>query len=166
MNWEAIGAIGEIAGAIAVVVSLIYLSIQIRTSSSLAKSQMFQSAAAEQSRVADGVTNDPQNFESWLKMHSGEELTRAEFARASFLISRIVQAMLAIQIGHDNGQISRDFFLDAKVQTAELFRGYARPHAKKYLEKFHPNLKSSEIFSDIMETGEDTEHEIEAGRAI
>jgi hypothetical protein len=33
MNWEAIGAIGEIVGAAAVVFSLVYLSIQIRTQS-------------------------------------------------------------------------------------------------------------------------------------
>jgi len=31
MNWEAIGAIGEIVGALAVVVSLVYLGLQIRT---------------------------------------------------------------------------------------------------------------------------------------
>ena len=31
MNWEAIGAIGEIIGATAVVVSLVYLAGQIRT---------------------------------------------------------------------------------------------------------------------------------------
>ena len=31
MNWEAIGAIGELLGASAVVTSLVYLSIQIRT---------------------------------------------------------------------------------------------------------------------------------------
>ena len=30
MNWDAIGAIGEIAGAIAVIISLIYLALQIR----------------------------------------------------------------------------------------------------------------------------------------
>ena len=30
MNWHAIGAIGEIVGATAVVVTLIYLSIQMR----------------------------------------------------------------------------------------------------------------------------------------
>jgi len=33
MNWEMIGAIGEIAGAVAVVVSLVYLARQIRDSS-------------------------------------------------------------------------------------------------------------------------------------
>jgi len=31
MNWEAIGAIGEIIGALAVVISLVYLGLQIRT---------------------------------------------------------------------------------------------------------------------------------------
>jgi hypothetical protein len=59
--------------------------------------------------------------------------------------------MLAIQIGYDNGQISREFFLDAKAQTAGLFKGHARSQARKYLAKFHPNLKNSEIFSDVME---------------
>ena len=30
MNWEAIGALGEMIGAVAVVVSLVYLAVQIR----------------------------------------------------------------------------------------------------------------------------------------
>jgi formate/nitrite transporter FocA (FNT family) len=37
MNWEAIAAIGEIVGAIAVVVSLVYLALQIRTQNKQAK---------------------------------------------------------------------------------------------------------------------------------
>lgn len=32
MNWEAIGAIGEVAGATGVIVSLLYLAVQIRNS--------------------------------------------------------------------------------------------------------------------------------------
>ncbi len=30
MNWDALGAIGEIVGATAVVISVIYLAVQIR----------------------------------------------------------------------------------------------------------------------------------------
>ena len=30
MNWDAIGAVGEIVGALAVVISVIYLAVQIR----------------------------------------------------------------------------------------------------------------------------------------
>ena len=33
MNWEAIGAVGEIIGAFAVVASLVYLAVQIRAQS-------------------------------------------------------------------------------------------------------------------------------------
>ena len=46
MNWDAIGAIGDIVGALAVVVSLVYLAIQIRAQNSQAK----QSAQLEMSR--------------------------------------------------------------------------------------------------------------------
>ena len=37
MNWEAIGAVGETIGAIAVVVSILYLSIQIRSNTRATK---------------------------------------------------------------------------------------------------------------------------------
>jgi hypothetical protein len=40
MNWEAIGAVGEILGVIAVVVTLIYLAIQIRHSTAQARASM------------------------------------------------------------------------------------------------------------------------------
>ena len=39
MNWEAIGAVGEIAGATAVVLSLIYLAIQGRQNSNMARAE-------------------------------------------------------------------------------------------------------------------------------
>ena len=39
MNWEAIGAIGEIVGAMAVVLSLIYLAIQVRQNSNMARAE-------------------------------------------------------------------------------------------------------------------------------
>ena len=37
MNWDAIGAVGEIVGASAVVVSLLYLAVQIRTQNTQAR---------------------------------------------------------------------------------------------------------------------------------
>jgi len=39
MNWEAIGAVGEIIGAMAVVLSLIYLAIQVRQNSNMARAE-------------------------------------------------------------------------------------------------------------------------------
>ena len=39
MNWEAIGAIGEVFGALAVLVTLFYFAVQIRQSNKLAEAQ-------------------------------------------------------------------------------------------------------------------------------
>ena len=47
MNWEAIGAIGELTGAFAVVVSLIYVGVQVRHSAGAVRS-----AAANDASVA------------------------------------------------------------------------------------------------------------------
>ena len=47
MNWDAIGAIGEIVGATAVVVSLIYLARQMRMSNKLARSEAFRTPNAQ-----------------------------------------------------------------------------------------------------------------------
>lgn len=151
MNWDAMGAIAEILGATAVFASLIYLAIQIRGNTNQSAAQMFQSTASEQSRVADAITGDPENFKVWLKMHAGEAMSAAETARALFIISRVVQAFLAIQIGHEKGQIDKEFFGDAKAQIKEMLgTDNARPLASKYLARQHPNLMRYEIFESLL----------------
>jgi hypothetical protein len=49
MNWEALGAIGEIVGAIAVILTLFYLAAQIRSSTEANRAQTFQA-------LFDGLT--------------------------------------------------------------------------------------------------------------
>jgi hypothetical protein len=50
MNWEAIGAIGEIVGAVAVVATLIYLANQIRVAGTAAESAGSYASAEVYSR--------------------------------------------------------------------------------------------------------------------
>jgi len=52
MNWEAVGAIGETIGALGVVVSLVYLAIQLRTNS-----QTLKANAAWDAEVLWGAAN-------------------------------------------------------------------------------------------------------------
>ena len=67
MNWDAIGAVGEILGAAAVVATLVYLAIQVRSA---------KSAAADINRLsrADGVRetirqtlNDSELRDAWIR---------------------------------------------------------------------------------------------------
>ena len=59
MNWEAIGAIGEIVGAIAVVCSLVYLGYQMRQNSLSIRSQSLN-AQAEQIHNYLGLHTNPE----------------------------------------------------------------------------------------------------------
>ena len=75
LNWEAIGAIGEILGATAVFASLIYLASQIRQNTRTARSTTRQA-------IAETIMAPPNNFlqsESFLRSFlahiNGEELT-------------------------------------------------------------------------------------------
>ena len=68
MNWEAIGAIGEILGAAAVFASLIYLAIQIRTSSKIALSQSEREIGAQWD---DAVSSSWESLESSRVMRIG-----------------------------------------------------------------------------------------------
>ena len=59
MNWEAISAIGEIVGAVAVVVSLIYLASQIRTSSKATRATMYMGLHDSQAQFSYLLLSDP-----------------------------------------------------------------------------------------------------------
>ena len=46
MNWEAVGAVAELLGALGVIASLIYLATQVRQNSRLLRASAIQSAAS------------------------------------------------------------------------------------------------------------------------
>jgi hypothetical protein len=48
MNWDAIGAIGEVVGAVGVIVSLLYLALQIRQNSNVVRSATRQAISTTQ----------------------------------------------------------------------------------------------------------------------
>ena len=76
MNWEAIGAVGEILGAIAVVATLLYLARQTRLGRQTTISQSRNASAiaiAEQDR---DIARDPDLARLYIK---GHEAPRSEF---------------------------------------------------------------------------------------
>jgi hypothetical protein len=60
MNWDAIGAIGEIIGALAVFLTLIYLSMQIRQNTRAVQASAVDSAINQVNHIRDAVFTDPE----------------------------------------------------------------------------------------------------------
>ena len=82
MNWDAIGAIGEILGAFAVVATLIYLTVQLRQNSLQLRLGSSQTAASNYSGRVIDVLSDPESLSVFRKgLQSFSALTHDEQAR-------------------------------------------------------------------------------------
>ena len=122
MNWEAIGAIGEIVGAIAVVATLAYLAFQIKVSRQATIADMYQRRAQSRSDIHRSVAlNDP-GFASILNRYldaqrvSGtkialEGLTKEERFRYSQWTQANVVNMDNVYFQYRRGLIEKDVVL-------------------------------------------------------
>ena len=78
MNWDAIGAVGEIVGAIAVVATLFYLARQIQQSTRMSRAEMTKDLyLASRSAILDLTSND-KLAEIWAQIR---EFDDADIAR-------------------------------------------------------------------------------------
>jgi len=78
MEWDAVGAIGEIVGAIAVVATLLYLAGQIRTAQVAGASAATYSAIESFSRWRSSILDNFDVAEALTKANRGEALTERE----------------------------------------------------------------------------------------
>ncbi len=67
MNWEAIGAVGEVLGAVGVIATLIYLSVQIRQNTRATRAQTHESVTENIVSIANVVAARPEVFASALR---------------------------------------------------------------------------------------------------
>jgi len=74
MNWDAVGAIAELVGALAVVATLVYLATQIRQSNLSARVGFRLEMTRQYSDFVDGLLGNPDHFRVWLAGLSGENL--------------------------------------------------------------------------------------------
>lgn len=74
MNWQALGTISEAVGAVAVVVSLIYLAVQVRQNTRMSKSATRQAIADAISRAPSDFFTDADFTRNFLKHLEGENL--------------------------------------------------------------------------------------------
>ena len=99
MNWEAIGAIGEIVGAGAVVASLLYLAIQTRSNAKALKANALWDAEAVFARVNYDQAFDPVFSDiaskAFLPTSKPEDLTDSEMIKLHFASRGCFQYMQA-----------------------------------------------------------------------
>ena len=83
MNWEAIGAVGEIVGALAVFLTLAYLAIQIRQNTKTIRHQNEQARAEFLASIVESSYNSDHMPPILTKIGSDEALNAEEIMRYS-----------------------------------------------------------------------------------
>ena len=90
MNWDALGAIGELVGAIAVVVTLAYLAFQIRQNNNLASGAAQRELMSGFQENLDRVRSDTKLFARGLR--DFENLSNAEKTEFQLMFKSIHQS--------------------------------------------------------------------------
>ena len=112
MNWEAIGAVGEILSAVGVVVTLAYLATQMKQNTRALRSgslHTYRTEAVAMLEVTEQHTN------AFMKARNGQDLTEEERGVLRSYAYRLFGLMETVYINYHDGSVSRDVF-DARMR--------------------------------------------------
>ncbi len=135
MSWEAISAVSEIVGAVAVVVGLIYVAAQIRQNTKLMRT------AAKQS-----LTEASQNFiytaidrsEEWVKLMTGDDpSTPEEEARMSLLVRAMLRGFESQCYQRESGLLEDDEWRALQAAIRDLC---SSPGVNRYWQQLRPHM--------------------------
>ena len=92
MNWDAVGAIAELLGAIGVIVSLIYLASQIRQSSTVNRLTLQENYISGLTDVFTRIYSDPEVHRVWrLSMTNPDEMSEDDRERLGMMYHSLFQ---------------------------------------------------------------------------
>ena len=110
MNWDAIGALGEIIGALAVVITLIYLSAQIRQASESAKSSNVANFRLSNFAFVAELIRDKDLLDLYTRAQSGAEITREEKIRFDLVMLLLFRATESIHLENEKGGVDEELW--------------------------------------------------------
>ena len=112
MNWEAIGAVGELVGAAAVFISLLYLATQIKDSR---RSDQIVASATLSTTIDDwvrGLVQDKELCDLYVRgLTEYQLLDKSEKIRFSLLIYQFLRNVEAGWIQTNSGVIDKSYWL-------------------------------------------------------
>ena len=154
MNWEAIGAVGEIIGAAAVVITLAYLAAQIRHNSKLANADAHERAVKYWSE-ANQPLKDPEFAELFQRgCESYKTLNSIDRMRFDTLISDMIFSFEIAMEKNKHGFATDDMVASFERYFEQLIdrpgvREFLNENRDYYTSVFHEWLDKTEKPSEL-----------------
>jgi len=131
MNWDAIGAVAEIVGAIGVVISLIFVGLQIRKNTIASEAATYQASVGYDIEMLMALSSDSEQsriFNAYTWVPGATDLTDSDIIRGEYQMTALLRHLENLYLQHELGMLSdkiwrtRQVLLDAIV----LSPGYER----------------------------------------
>ena len=144
MNWDALGAIAELLGAIAVLATLLYLARQIRESSKAQTLSTYNSFIDGYMRLNEWTTGTPERASLTIMIleDSERELTEIESFQMNMILRNLGNHLLRMLRLYEAGTIQENDWLNFAGEARQIFS------ASKYGREFKEN---NFAFSDLWE---------------
>jgi len=110
MDWQAIGAIGEILGAVAVVISLAYLARQIRTNTKTIKTDAMQKAVEDRGSIAAIVFQKDLAYVWRVGLNDYESLLDDEKTQFNSILLTMISSHMGLRGLHEDGSLDEGTF--------------------------------------------------------
>jgi len=144
MNWDAIGATGEWAGATAVIATLLYLALQIRQTNNISRFSAAERLMARFDELNQMFASDSDLLEVLLKV---EPLSKAEDERVYAIANLYCNIWVSAEQALMAGQIDLELFKAIKRDVE--FTAGRWPQIGSKIEKWvgnYPEMSTYEIF--------------------
>ena len=146
MNWDAVGAVAETIGALAVLVTLIYLALQVRQARKVQLAESIRATRAERREFFLSLRDSPYIHDILEKRAAGTELTYAESSRLTAhhaanwaqLYSAWLQDDLGLSGGHNTTMASNFRF------------SWSIPGAEDFIDQYGRSLYPGEFIAEAM----------------
>jgi hypothetical protein len=164
MNWETIGSISELVGAIAVLATLIYLARQIRQNAQsinrqteIARAQILQSRADSVTQMAMLDSSSPESAELFSRLLNTKgigpkELTPEENVRAWLILTTVRSNYENTFMQFQQGYLPKNFYEEVAVKNnqklAQLLFDFDLPLTTSFRKELVRNLAALETNND------------------
>ena len=153
MNWEAIGAIGELFGGVVVVLTIIYLSQQVRQSNKFAKAEAERDIQSQWTAITDVVLRDSETREVLRKgVDSFDTLSGSERTAYSVYLSHVINHLEMVLKMERDGLVSDDVAGTYKNVVAQIV---GTPGGREYWKvgkNLYQDLSTNHIESFIKDS--------------
>lgn len=150
MDWNAIGAVGEVIGAAGVIFSLIYLATQIRSSAKQANADTIYNLQIGQSDIMEAFASNPELAKLLAKIRCGDSLEAHEEIQVDFIIARVVGIHAAVQAAANSGVVGGKYLEDIDISVSLFATNFnLAKRMWRYTRLVHPSVCDGQVFEKL-----------------